>query len=266
MHWRVLVALASFALAIAVVVTVAVEAPEWWPVSEPDTHCDRADAPAQVGEAVPVGDKLVVVEQGFSAVGPWAMSLGAVVANRSNRAAYRTTVTLRLLDSGGGLIVALPEQVVPVILPGERLPVGGAVDDVPGDPPAVVARFSVEFGTTHWVRVEGRNRLFRRYDGIGWTEASNAAPDRQRGEEEGGSQSFWLGPNMENRPCSGLSADTAALVYRNTAGTVIGGEVVRHTGAYCDGAHHGDSVSGVHVPRATDLHRTQVAVYCDVSS
>jgi hypothetical protein len=223
--------------------------------------CAPAAPPSPAVVPAPAGDGLVVAEQGFSRVEPWSFSLGAIVSNATARAAYRTTVALRLLDPAGGVVLALPPRTLPMVLPGERLPVGVAVD-LPADRAAAVARLAVELGTTHWVDAEADNRLFRRYDTVGETDAPNPAPsedaDRARRRD------FHLPADMGAHPCEGLSATSAALVFRDAAGTLIGGEAVAYSGEYCAGSHFGDTLSAKYVPRETDLKRTQIAVYCEV--
>jgi hypothetical protein len=222
---------------------------QWWAHSA-SARCSGT-GPRAVGTAVPVQDGLTVAEQGFSRIGGWSFSAGALVADRSPEwAAYRTTVSLRLLDFSGGVVVALPERLLPMVLPGARLPVG-AVIDVPPDRAAAVTGFSLAFGTTHWVRPEPRNPLFRRFDVL----PEPAGP---------GPPDFLLPANAGPAPCEGLSPTGAALVYRNGAGTVIGGEAVPYSGEYCAGTHAGDTVTAKHLPPTTDPPRTEIVIYCDV--
>ncbi|MFB9412860.1 hypothetical protein [Dactylosporangium matsuzakiense] len=221
------------------------------PLPPPD--CPPAARPAHVGPALPVGDGLTAAELGFSRVDRWSFSIGAIVANPSSRAAYRTTVTLRLLDAAGLAVLALPTQTLPVVLPGSRLPVGASID-LPAEVAPAVARVSVELGTTHWVDSEPDNRLFIHYDTVAETDHPD---DRARNAE------FRLPANMGSGPCRGLSSGSATLVYRNPAGAVIGGETVAYAGDYCAGSHFGEVVSAAYVPLEADRAGTLIAVYCD---
>ncbi|MEU7868192.1 hypothetical protein [Dactylosporangium sp. NPDC049140] len=221
----------------------------WW--AHPASAGCSGAGPRAVGAAVPVQGGLAVAEQGFSRVGGWSFSAGALVVDRSPEwAAYRTTVSLRLLDSSGGVVVALPERTLPMVLPGSRLPVGAVIEVAP-DRAASVAGFSLAFGTTHWVRPEPWNPLFRRFDVL-------PEPDGP------GAPDFLLPANMGPVACEGLSPAGAALVYRNGAGAVIGGEGVAYSGEYCAGTHAGDTVTAAHMPPTTDPPRTEIAIYCDV--
>ncbi|MFI5915616.1 hypothetical protein [Dactylosporangium sp. NPDC051541] len=188
-----------------------------------------------------------MAERGFARVGRSSFSLGAIVSNSSSRAAYRTTVLFRLLDSAGAVIFAFDERTLPMVLPGARLPAGVAID-LPPDRVVPVAGVSVELGGTHWVDVEPDNRLFRRYDTL--AEASDGGQLR-------------LPADMGSQPCAGLSASAAALVYRDASGSVVGGEEVAYTGSYCAGSHFGDVLNALYVPLEADRARTLIAVYCD---
>ncbi|WP_433211723.1 hypothetical protein ACQP00_51065 [Dactylosporangium sp. CS-047395] len=211
-----------------------------------DGSCS-ARLPQRLGNPIPVQDGLAVAELGTSRVGASAFSVGALVANRSPTwAAYRTSMSVRLLDASGGVVADLPSSTLPMVLPGAALPVGATIG-VPPDRVPLVARAEVVLSTTHWVTVEPENRLFQRFDGVP--------------ESDG---DFLLPANMGEVQCSGLSATGAVLVYRDASGRVVGGESVLYSGEYCAGSHFGESLSPRNVPETADPPRTTMAVYCDV--
>ncbi|WP_433081341.1 hypothetical protein ACQP1P_45815 [Dactylosporangium sp. CA-052675] len=220
----------------------------WWSRSATAAGCS-ASAPRDVG--APVANSLVVAEQGLSKVGPWTFTVGAIVANRATGpAAYRATVTFRLVDAAGREVAALAPRSVPVVLPGAGLPVG-AVMDVRPEQGGAVARVDAVVGSGRWVKVERYNPLFHRYDVLAESDGPSP-PD------------FLMPANLATVPCRGLSATGGAIVYRDAGGAIVGGEAVAYNGEYCAGTHAGDRVAGRHVPDGIEARRTQIAVYCDV--
>ncbi|MER7006900.1 hypothetical protein ABT297_28220 [Dactylosporangium sp. NPDC000555] len=219
--------------------------------------CLPARAPT-TGPAVSAEGGLVVAEQGFSKFHPWSHSLGAVVANNSPRAAYRTRFTLRMLDADGLPLWSGEPREIPLIMPGQRLAVGAGVD-VPAEGPFPVARMSVELGETHWVAVDHGNMLFQTFDTRAQSKPANTTNPADT--------YLWLSPNGDNEShCGGLSQKGAGIVFRGADGAIVGGASggVRD-GSYCAGSHFEEGLGTFAVPAGTDLTRTQVSVYCDIA-
>ncbi|WP_433053325.1 hypothetical protein [Dactylosporangium sp. CS-033363] len=235
-------------LTVALVLVLSGSAARHWSADDGGGGSSCSARPPQgLGNEVPVQDGLAVAESGTSRLGASTFSVGALVANRSPAwAAYRTSMSVRLLDAGGGVVADLPSSTLPMVLPGAALPVGATLA-VPPERVSLVARAEVVLSTTHWVAVEPENRLFQRFDG---------AP-----ESDG---DFLLPANLGEVRCTGLSATGAALVYRDASGRVVGGEFVPYSGEYCAGSHAGEMLSPRDVPETADPPRTTMAVYCDV--
>ena len=110
-------------------------------------------------DAAPAGGGLRVVEQGFTQIdgNGKVVSVGAVVENASTAVAYRTPVHIKVFDAShnrasadaGGLL----SQVIPVLMPGERIGVGAWAylrsDAVTGAVTAV-ASVELELGPSQW--------------------------------------------------------------------------------------------------------------------
>ncbi|MEV8510776.1 hypothetical protein [Dactylosporangium sp. NPDC051484] len=219
--------------------------------------CLPAHAP-KTGPAAPAEGGLVVAEQGFSKSHPWSYSLGAVVADNSPQAAYRTRFTLRILDADGLPLWSGQSGEIPLIMPGQRLAVGAGVD-IPVEGPFPAARMSVELGETHWVAVDHSNMLFQTFDTRAQAKPANTTNPAET--------HLWLPPSGDNEShCGGLVEKGAGVVFRSADGTIVGGvSGGNRDGSYCVGSHFEEGLGTFAVPAGTDLTRTQVSVYCDVA-
>src|SRR5262249_45267829 len=128
------------------------------PCAVPTALPANPDAPAA---RAPGGGGLSVVETGFTQTLDGhgkAVSIGATVANSSSMIAYRTRVRLHVLDARAASAVATYSgealyQVIPVILPGQRIGAAAFTDLLTNPITGVattVASVQVELDTTQW--------------------------------------------------------------------------------------------------------------------
>ncbi|MFG2043388.1 hypothetical protein [Dactylosporangium sp. NPDC048998] len=221
------------------------------------SDCLPARAP-KTGPAAPAEGGLVVAEQGFSKFHPWSYSLGAVVANNSPKAAYRTRFTLRMRDADGLPLWSGESEEIPLIMPGQRLAVGLGVN-VPVEGAFPATGMSVELGETHWVPVDRGNLLFQSFDA-----RAGATPGNTTNPAE---MYLWVAPSGDNEShCGGLTEKGAGVVFRGADGAIIGGASGgTRNGSYCVGSHFEEGLGTFAVPPGADLTRTQVSIYCDVA-
>lgn len=222
------------------------------------------DAPA--GQA-PGGGGLQVVDHGYTQVGSngYAVSLGALVRNTSGRVAYRTTVTLRVLDAQGRTAIdALNARQlileIPVIQPGQQVPVGSSAglrtDLSLNGAPDNVASLDVLLGSTRWLPAQDAG-LFP------------AVTTTFRGIERDGPDSASGGVRYSVSPtsCRQLVARGTFAVFVNSAGAVVGGAFdPDYTPPHCGTTRYDGSLDVLAgIPTGIDEARTQVSSYCDIA-
>lgn len=220
------------------------------------------------GGQAPGGGGLRVVEQGFTAIPPAGsglgmVSLGAVVENTSGRVAYRARVTFRVRDARDASVVPdnsgeLLVQQIPAILPGQRVGVGAWTylrADGSGRP-VEVAGFAVEFGPTQWLPREENADTFAQLSARHQhTERSTAAQ-----------HTATLHYSVESAYCRALTPRGVGVVFRDTAGTVVGGSFQTDNARRCEPGVAEQSISQVMgIPATVDDGRTEVYPYCDVA-
>jgi hypothetical protein len=150
------------------------------------------------------GDGIRVVEKGFTQSGvDGPVSLGAVVENTSRMVAYRTRVTLRVFDSVSPVV-----EEIPVLLPGQRIGVGGEASGGTKAGP-----FRVELDTTHWLDPATMGG----FESVTGTYLRTVHPDPQ-------SPATVDIHYTESSPnCRPLIDRGAATVFRDSSGAIIGG-------------------------------------------
>lgn len=219
-------------------------------------------------DAAPGGGGLTVAEQGYGQIDEpgrnrapgETVSLGAVVHNTSSRVAYRTRVILRVLDAREQSVVAdrsgeLLRQEIPVILPGQRVAVGAwtFVREVRAGLPATVAAVQVRLDTTHWLPADG----FKQVTTV------HRHTDRAAGEPASGSVDFAV----TSPYCQPLAPRGVAAIFRDNAGTLIGGTFAYdNSRPRCQPGTHDEFISATRsIPLTADPTRTETATYCDVA-
>jgi hypothetical protein len=214
------------------------------------------------------GDGIRVVEKGFTQSGvDGPVSLGAVVQNTSHMVAYRTRVTLRVFDSVSPIV-----EEIPVLLPGQRIGVGG---EAPGGTKA--GPFRVGLDTTHWLdpaAVDGFEPVTGAYlrtirpdpqspatVDVHYTESSpNCRPLVDRGvatvfRDSGGA---IVG--------GALSQPGTLTVFRDKRGVLVGGEQHAPSGDPCDsGTREMWVIPSNPAPDTAAAARTRVYPYCDLA-
>jgi hypothetical protein len=184
-----------------------------------EAPADDCDIPKSVtGEATSAAPGIQVVDQGSTLDTDGPISVGAVLANTSDKVAYRTRITVKLFDAAHNPIpdtvtVGSPFVInIPIILPGQRI--GAGTSTYQGSPKAASA--SVEIGTTTWLPREAVGKSLTPVTGtylrtlrfnpriptlvdIHYTDAS--------------------------KNCRSLSSDNTAAIFRNTQGKIVGGAV-----------------------------------------
>jgi hypothetical protein len=227
--------------------------------------CDReASPPSCVGR--PTGgtgitapavapEPLRVVERGTSPTGP-TVSIGVVIENPGPHVAYRTVVTFRPLDAGGRDATApgsgeLLRQVIPVILPGQR--VGAGAWTYVGE--GAVASVDVELtGTQWWPAANDRY-------GFATVTADVDRVDRSSVE----STTATVHYDADSGYCAPTSPRGVATVFRDAGGSVVGGSFsVDRDPARCRPGRHGETAEVFRsMPDRADPARTSAHPYCD---
>ncbi|WP_344133010.1 hypothetical protein [Luedemannella flava] len=234
-----------------------------------------ASGPRVSAAQAPDGGQLRVVETGFSQLPTPNFILapdvviGAVVENTSTQVAYHTRVRFEMRDAAGKVVPdkakkSVLVQEIPVILPGEQVPVGASAELVEDLDFTVnlpkVASVHVTPETTLWVIQPATEARFA---------AVNAAPtqvtpyDLNKTADQRSIKITWA---LTSDYCKPVTNIGAVLLYRSDAGTLLGG-VGRARGANDpDQCQPGVSTwfTGVYgLPDGTDPARTQVYQYCD---
>ncbi|MGI5215515.1 hypothetical protein [Plantactinospora sp. CA-290183] len=227
----------------------------------PSTPPPGVDAP---GGQAPGGGGLRVVESGFTPVAgngddkPY-VSLGAVLENTSTRVAHRTLVSFRPVD-GRDAPVATPgnllTQQIPVILPGQRVVVGGAtylLEDAAGRP-ATVARFHLDLGSTRWVTRDDGDLMFAELT------ARHQRTERFAEATDTGTVHY----TVDSGYCRQISSHGVGVVFRNSAGVIVGGSFQTGGSVRCRPGTSEESVDPMMgIPPEIDDSRTEAYPYCD---
>lgn len=236
------------------------------PAPTQSMHCPypRTSAATAVSPAdnAPGGGGIRVLERGFTQEGRGA-SLGAVVENSSHAVAYRTLIRFRVLDAAGKSASApaflSPQlvQEIPVILPGQRIGAGTFVyvAETRGLRPtyAQVASFELEIISTHWLPSG---------TGFAAVTASDLRPNRYDPTDP---TEIIIDYTVNSGYCWTFKSRGVAAVFRDAAGTVIGGSLEwasTHGHFVCSPGRY-DEWIGATVPQGTDDSRIEFYPYCD---
>ncbi|MDQ3577852.1 MAG: hypothetical protein M3443_09685 [Actinomycetota bacterium] len=258
----------------------------WWPQAARCAIPETVAGEQGTSSTAPNGGGIRVVEQGFSPMAAdGSVSLGAIVENTSASAAYRTRVTFTFFDAmrrplaesapGGGLVIEIP-----IILPGGRIGVGdsaypGKADD---GTTATVVSFEVELGATTWVPGDALGADFTPVT------ATHLRTDRPISTVP---STVDVQYRETSTNCRSLESRSAAVVYRDARGSIVGGAlgvpggliVFRDDRGVTVGGHQqlppspschqGERETWVDPPRpapsAVDDSRTEVYPYCDLT-
>jgi hypothetical protein len=244
---------------------------------------DRSESPScVVPSAVPIGEVgpaarapggggLRIVEKGFTQMNPGSglfaltglVSLGAVLENASDQAAYRTRITFRVFDEQNRSVTPDSEYKsrhveIPVLHPHQRVVVGNGLL-VKAIKPGVASRiagFDIELGTTHWVSSDVAKQSFAR--------VSVESQTSKRFAEGSGGVIFTLRSGY----CRITPNRGVAMVFRDAAGVIVGGAFdTSAAGGYCrPGDTENELATAFYsMPEDADLTKTEVSAYCDVS-
>ncbi|HWD04476.1 MAG TPA: hypothetical protein VG674_18705 [Amycolatopsis sp.] len=239
---------------------------------------DRCDIPDKVsGELAGVG-AVSVVEQGFTQDQNGAVSVGAVLANTGKDVAYHTKVTFRLFD---GSHTELPEAggspltvEVPVIMPGQRIGTGegtyrsktkvasveigiGSVTWVPQD---AVGGFSPV--TAKYVRTARFNPRIPTSVDIHYLETSTNCRDL-----DSRTTAVLFRDTAGKLVGGGVASPDTPIVFRDEQGHDLGGETQRPATPSCArGQRETWIVPPTGGPSTADDTRTEIYPYCDFSS
>jgi hypothetical protein len=239
------------------------------PAKPTAVRCTRTPTPqgrTAPADAAPGGGGLRVVEKGFTQLGDQreSVSIGALVENTSDRVAYRTLITFRVLDAGGRSVTApgagrLLRQEVPVIMPGQRFGVGSSAN-VQEEAPlrsATVSTVEVRLERVHWTP--------RRDDGGAFAAvtAEHWFTDHSGGDDTTGVVRY----DIDSPYCDELTPRGAAVVFRDRTGALIGGSFDRGTSqARCKpGRSDGGVLAFESIPAGADDDRTEIYPYCDLA-
>lgn len=216
--------------------------------------------PTESADQAPGGGGLRIAEKGFSRPGQQVAGIGAIIENTSFRAAYRTQVTIRLVDATGESAVPdesgeLLRQEIPVIKPGEKVPVGAwtYVRRTGSGRYATVAEAHIDLGATRWV------------SGAEFAPVTASDPQLKRSPSDASTGSIRY--SLSSGYCDPLYARGVAMVFRNGTGAVVGGSF--DTAASQDRCQPGTAPESAFafrsVPDGVDESKIQVLTYCDVA-
>jgi hypothetical protein len=186
------------------------------------------------------------------------VSLGAVVENTSGMVAYRARVTFGYTTASGRSAVPpnRPElsMQIPVILPGQRIPVGNwsyVAEDAYGRL-APVADVQVTLGSVRWLP-----------KGPGFAEISTRPHATARSDVSAETASVTY--TVDSHYCRALTPHGVAMVFRNSGGSVVGGSLdLSGIGELCrPGVSDTDAEATDSMPLGIDESRTEVYPYCD---
>ncbi len=221
-----------------------------------------SDAPA---DAAPGGGGLRVVESAVRLVGQGeshheTLSMGAIVQNTSDHAAYRVVVTLTPRSADGQRAAAGTSYqlnvFVPVILPGARVPIGmwAYPARLPNYQPLPPNDLQVSFGTVHWVAD------VHRFAAVSAT-ITRRVP--ARGPE--GTAGFYYTARIDS--CQPLPSRGVVVIYRDASGALVGGSM-EFVGKRLCTSDATEFLSGFQggVPQDFDIAHTEVYPYCDPES
>ncbi|WFE23652.1 hypothetical protein O7621_10470 [Solwaraspora sp. WMMD937] len=233
----------------------------------------------------PDGNGLDVVESGFTQLGSTSapitrnamVSIGAVVANTSTHTAHRALVTFDVLDDAGEsavltTILDRPRE-IPVILPGERVGVGGQFWIRSEDGQRVeVARVNATVSGAAWTATATADTPDATADAAAEADADAVATTaggittRHLQTRRHGTDQIDATVTYETRSpyCQKWTSVGASAVFRDDAGTVVGGgfDPTVSPSACLPGQHSGSTLLPSSLPPAAADTRTEVYQHC----
>ncbi len=232
-------------------------------------RCAAPTAPPEgvvgTADAAPGGGGLRVTAQGFTQQTPARglyVSLGAEVENTSDRVAYHARVTFDYTDAAhrsavvpGHREVALE---IPIILPGQRIPVGtwSYVRSGGNGWPVTVSDMRVVLGPVRWVP---RDATFA-------TLSVRSARNRHDSVDP---LSGSVGYEVDSGYCRTLTPRGVGMVFRDSAGAIVGGSLDPYHAADGYDCRPGRSAATAAVdfslPPTADDTRTDIYPYCDLA-
>jgi len=239
------------------------------PAPDPSASCIEApDEPlpgtAGSGESAPDGGGLRVTESGVSLVPSGAgslrsASLGVMVENTSEYAAYRTLIRFEVTDESGAAVSGSETLVleVPLILPGAQVGVGTGSYLNEGKTVTDATQVTTHFEATTWVAADDAPTAVIEtvYDSI------------RMSESEGENWSGRINWQMMSPYCQGLVSRGVSSIFRDSSGKIVGGAIAAvRGGIYCAA---GTTDQGVYmmssIPDGIDESATVTYPYCDFS-
>jgi hypothetical protein len=232
------------------------------PCAVPTALPAHPDAPAA---SAPGGGGLSVVETGFTqslAGRGKAVSIGATVANSSSMIAYRTRVRFHVLDSRAASAVATYSgealyQVIPVIMPGQRIGAAAFTDLLTNPITGVattVASVRVELDTTQWWSPTEAGPA------LAAVPAKHVSTQRSTVQTDSGVVKF----SATSPYCRSVSDRGVATVFRNQTGAIVGGNFFWTASHECSAGAYAQSVTTMApIPSNVDDALTQDYPYCD---
>lgn len=239
------------------------------PTPEPTPTCVEAPkAPlpgtAGSGESAPDGGGLRVTESGVSFVPssggtPDTASVGVMVENTSEYAAYRTLIRFEVTDESRAAVSTSETLVleIPLILPGAEIGVGTGsyLDD--GKTVTEATQVTTHFEATTWVAA-----------GDAPTVAIETQHDSIRmSDRESEKWSGRINWQMTSPYCQDLITRGVSTIFRDSSGKIVGGAIAAVRGPiYCAA---GITDQGVYmpgtIPDGIDESATSTYPYCDFS-
>lgn len=253
----------SIAIAILVVALVAAAAAVVLPLAlrflplafgpgEPASECWPAGLTSAAETEFP--RELKVVEKGaFLDENPPDLNVGAVIENTGTKAAYDTVVEYTVMVNGTTVTSGsqLRTQVVPAILPGQKLPIGATLysDNRIEGFGAVFAMVDVK--STHWVDPAPESPLFQPPT----TTPIESSDDQQ------------LNYTIDSAGCGDLIERGTAAVLRDAEGRIIGGAFQVGNTVERERCSATTATQTVVIPNNTvyDYAKSQVTVFCDAA-
>ncbi|BCJ44416.1 hypothetical protein Aiant_50730 [Actinoplanes ianthinogenes] len=224
---------------------------------------ERTGRGRRTGRASPRWRGLEVTDHGFSQFdGRSNVSLGAVVRNTSGRIAYRTEVSLRVVDAQGRDAVHPSHarwliQQIPVIRPGEQVALGATVAtrEVVGGAADKVSSFDVAFGSVTWLPAD---------TAASFPPFAATVHDIERSKEERLTGSVRY--SVTSTACRPMTPRGTAAVFFDSSGAVVGGLLdAVHEPSQCGTAGYDARTLDSDIPLRADQAKTLVSEYCDLS-
>jgi hypothetical protein len=222
-----------------------------------------APQPTAAANAAPGGGGLRVVETGFTQSMGGAgktVSIGTVVENTSAMIAYQTRIRFRVYDGAHGTAVRedsgeLLYQVIPVIMPKQRIGAGAWTNLISAVTGVVVtvASVEVELESSQWWPAENGQQLAE-------VTAAHVSTTLDTIDNGGGFMRF----TATSPYCRPVLDRGVATVFRNSTGSIVGGNFAWPMRRGCQSGAYDDAVSALApIPPATDDTKTVDYPYCD---